>query len=255
MEEAHFELHASIEDRHWWFAGRRRVLRALVRECVPPGGGRTVVDVGCGTGANVAAFSDEYVAVGVDPSAQAVARARARFPDVRFLAGDARRVARRELAEAAAVLLTDVLEHVPEDGELLGGILEAMSAGSVLLVTVPAHPELWSQHDLSFGHLRRYTPERLSTLWQGRPAAVELLSYFNARLYPLARAVRAWARRTGFAPGPEGTDFVYPPRPANAALARIFAGETRRLVRLLRGDARPYATGLSLIALLRRTPV
>lgn len=254
MKEAQFDLHASIEDRHWWFTGRRRILRALVRETVPPGTGRTVVDVGCGTGSNVAAFADEYQAVGLDPSPDAVAHARRRFPAVRFLLGDAPRAARKELADAAAVLLTDVLEHVEDDAGLLGGILEAMSVGSVLLVTVPAHPKLWSQHDLSFGHLRRYTPERLSKLWHDRPAETEFLSYFNARLYPVARAVRAWTRRTGSAPGPEGTDFVFPPRPVNAVLARIFAGEAKRLCRLHGGRVRPYRTGLSLIALLRRTP-
>ncbi|NND02542.1 MAG: hypothetical protein HKN91_07125, partial [Acidimicrobiia bacterium] len=63
-----FELHADLEVRHWWFLGRRAVIGAIVRELVPPGKNHHIVDIGCGTGANIASFAGDYCATGIDPS-------------------------------------------------------------------------------------------------------------------------------------------------------------------------------------------
>ncbi len=80
-----------------------------------------------------------------------------------------------------------------------------------------------------------------------------LLSYFNTRLYPIARVVRAANRLRGRASGEGGTDLSMPPAVANRLLRRAFAGEATRLLAVVEGRTRrPYPTGLSLIALLRR---
>ena len=79
-----------------------------------------------------------------------------------------------------------------------------------------------------------------------------LVSYFNSRLLPVVRLVRAWNRRRGRAAGRAGTDFWLPSRPANWLLTNIFAGEARRLAAALRGHKRGYRAGASLVALLRR---
>lgn len=253
-----FRLHARIERHHWWFAGRRRVLRALGEAVLPADGGR-VLDVGCGTGANVAAFAGRHEAVGVDPSAEGVRLARERFPDARFVEGTVPGAGDTEAAAADLVLLTDVIEHVPDDFLLVSGILALMPAGSHLLVTVPAHPDLWSVHDVTFGHYRRYTADRLRALWRGLPVAERLVSHYNARLFPLIRLVRRASGRFGRAAGREGTDLRVPPAPANRILTAIFGGEAGPLVAAVRDGpasagaaAPPYSDGLSLIALLRR---
>src|SRR5688500_17085095 len=87
MQSAQFKLHARIEERHWWFVGRRRILRAVVGEVLPPATGGVVVDVGCGTGANLAGFADDYDCVGIDTSEEAISLACQRFPKVRFICG------------------------------------------------------------------------------------------------------------------------------------------------------------------------
>jgi hypothetical protein len=82
-----------------------------------------------------------------------------------------------------------------------------------------------------------------------------MLSYFNARLYPLVKLVRttnAWRGRTS---GVQGTDLKLPAAPINRMLHRIFVGEQTRLLQLLAGQHdRPYRRGVSLIAVLRREP-
>src|SRR2546426_691300 len=89
MHSAQFRLHAQIEQDHWWFTARREILRRIVGEVLPPAPGALIVDVGCGTGANIAALADDYDCVGIDTSAEGIALARRRFPRVEFLVGQA----------------------------------------------------------------------------------------------------------------------------------------------------------------------
>ena len=100
--------------------------------------------------------------------------------------------------------------------------------------TVPADESLWSEHDESFGHYRRYDRARLEGVWAGLPVTTLLVSYFNSRLLPLVRLVRAWNRRRGRAAGRAGTDFWLPSPPVNALLTAIFAGRGRTAGRALR---------------------
>jgi hypothetical protein len=80
-----------------------------------------------------------------------------------------------------------------------------------------------------------------------------MVSYFNARLLPMVRLVRAWNRRNGKAAGQAGTDFWIPRAPVNRMLEATFAGEASRLVRRLHnGRSGGFGRGASLLAILRR---
>ena len=253
MQSAQFRLNAEIEDAHWWFTGRRRVMREMIRQVLPPDGRPTIVDVGCGTGANLASMAGEYTCVGIDTSPEAIALARSRFPGSRFVCGRAPVDLGPAMADARMVLLMDVLEHVPDDFALLSQLLAASAPGTHFLITVPANRSMWTEHDESHGHYRRYDAGRLRQVWAGLPVTTRLLSHFNARLYPIVAAVRALSRLRGRAAGRAGTDLSQPKRPVNAALESILAGERRILVDLLQGRrSRGYGVGVSLIALIRR---
>ena len=254
MQSEQFQLHAHIEQRHWWFVARRRILCRLAAEVLPPSAEVTIVDVGCGTGGNIAALADRYACVGIDTSEQAIELARQQFPQVRFIAGRAPGDLGNLAGQARLFLLTDVLEHVDDDYAMLSELLAAASPGCHFLLTVPADESLWSEHDESFGHYRRYDRARLEGVWAGLPVSTLLLSYFNARLLPVVRFVRAWNRRRGLAAGQAGTDFWLPIRPANRLLTAAFAGESTRLVAALHGRKPGYRAGASLVALLRRQP-
>jgi trans-aconitate methyltransferase len=253
MHSQQFQLHAEIEDRHWWFVARRRLLTSLVETVLPPSPSTTIVDVGCGTGANLAGLAHRYECVGIDASSHAIRLARQRFPGMRFIHGLAPNDLGEIVGRTRLVLLTDVLEHVADDFELLSRLLAATQPGTYFLITVPADPGLWSQHDQSFGHYRRYDRQRFELVWQGLSVRTLFVSHYNTRLYPLVKMVRAWNRLRGHALGDAGTDFAMPGRLTNGLLTRCFAGEQKRLTRLARGEAvRPYQQGVSLIALLQR---
>jgi len=247
-----YALHADIEERHWWFTGRREIMRALVHRLLPPARTSMIVDVGCGTGSNIASFASEYHAVGVDTSDAAIALARQRFPGVDFRLGLAPAILDGDAGRADLYLMMDVLEHIEDDYLALSSLLAAAKPGTVFFLTVPANMALWTQHDVSFGHHRRYDPARLRRVWQGLPVTELLLSHYSARLYPVIRAVRAVSRLRNKALSDNQTDFAIPPAPLNAALHSLFAGESARLLRALDGRGSPYEFGSSLVAVIRR---
>ncbi len=248
-----FRLNFDMEPKHWWFVARRRIFRQIISEVLVPSPQTTIVDVGCGTGGNIGSLGDDYRCVGIDPSPEAIELARERYPRVRFIAGEAPEDLGDVARQAKLFLLTDVLEHVPDDLSLLSRLLAAASPGAYFLITVPANMSLWSPHDESHGHYRRYDRQGFEQLWRGLPVEPLLLSHFNTRLYHVVKLTRAVNRRLGKTAGPAATDVKLPWPLANRFLERIFSGEGEVLKNLLRGKRRRgYPFGVSLIALIRR---
>ena len=228
-------------------------MRELVRRTVPPSKSALVVDVGCGTGGNIAALAGEYKCVGVDPSREAVDFARRRFREVEFICGEAPRALEPFKDHARLILLMDVLEHIRDDREFFSQVVATIKTGTRLLITVPADESLWSEHDLSFGHFRRYDLSSLRALWADLPVTTIMASYYNARLYPIIKLIRFITRRRGRALGRAGTDFTLLAAPVNRALLNVFAGEAKVLAKLQEGTrTRGYTYGVGLIAVLRR---
>jgi len=253
MDFQHFDVHVEMEESHWWFLARRRILRTLIHELLPPSKKRIIMDIGCGTGANTAALAEGYTAIGIDPGADGIAFAKERFGHVHYICGRFPDAFTEKEVVPDLYLLTDVLEHSEDDSGFLNKIVQAMAPGSLILITVPADMSLWSQHDESVGHYRRYTTESLRDVWSNLPVEEQMCSYFNTRLYPIIRVVRTLNRLLKRTSGTKGTDFKIPPYPLNRLLQKIFAGESKILLKLLRRKrAKGFTYGASLITVLER---
>lgn len=256
MDPRQFELHARIEDRHWWFAARRRIVTQLLAQVLPASPDKQVLEIGLGSGGNLLAIKDRYRCIGYDLSEDAVRAARRRLPDVPVHRGDVLADGASCIRESDAVLLLDVLEHIEDDTGFFGRLIELTRPGTWLVMTVPADSSLWGPHDEHHGHHRRYEPDTFAALWRGLPVRRQLLSPMNWRLYPLVRLVRRCSVRTGRTTGPAGTDLTMPPAPLNAMLRSIFEGERHHLIDMLRqrdNAVRAPRRGVSLVAVLQRT--
>jgi 2-polyprenyl-3-methyl-5-hydroxy-6-metoxy-1,4-benzoquinol methylase len=254
MDDVQFEAHQAHEESHWWFTARREIILSIVSRLLSDEHRPSVLDVGCGTGCTVAAFSRHYEAVGIDASADAIRRARNRYPDCAFIHGTIQDVDPSFVRRIRLVTLMDVLEHVEHHRELLSSILAAVPDDALVVITVPADMSLWSEHDVVLGHYRRYDAPSLACLFRDLHVECRLLAPFNTRLAPAVRFVRNLKPRFFVSRGAAGTDLKMPPRYVNEWLHSIFAGEKAALLdRLDRGTVDLQAKGVSLLAVLRKT--
>lgn len=245
-------LHAVIEEDHWWFVGRRRILGDVLDALVPGDEGATILDLGCGTGANIGYLSEWYRCWGLELDPEAVAYAAERYPACQFTCGSVLDLATwPELDRIDACLLTDVIEHIEDDRTAVLNATNALAPGGHLVITVPADPRLWSKHDRDHGHYRRYTQETLAETLSGLPLRRRALTSMNARLY---QPIRFWRRVQKWIPLLEsGTtgDTNLPPRLINPLLTRLFSGESSRVCRAIDGPP-TYDRGVSLLAVYQR---
>lgn len=241
MERAVFERMAEFDQDHWWFRARRRILETLVERVVQPPSGARILEVGCGTGHNLAMLGrfGALDASELDDCARALASRRlghevrcAKLPDLSMF--------ERNVYDLVALL--DVLEHVPDDVASLRAIHRRLKPGGALLLTVPANRWMWSAHDVAHHHFRRYSRDQLARVVRDTGFEVQLLSYFNSLLFPLVAA----ARIAGKLVGSRSSDDRLPRPSVNAALERIFGLEAGLVGRV------PMPFGVSLVAVLRR---
>ena len=154
--------------RHPWEQARLEIVQQLLSNGLSKAPD-TILDVGCGDGFVVEALSRRYPSarcIGVDTGLTG-----GELVTLRDRLGQEVQL-HRSLAEAAAahgrpadvVLLLDVLEHVEDDEGLLARLRRSplVGAGTLLLVTVPAHQRLFGSHDLFLRHYRRYDQRMLA---------------------------------------------------------------------------------------------
>lgn len=187
------ELQAMItaDEHHWWYRGRRRILRAVLDE-LPLPGDPWILDAGCGSGRTLDDLGRYGRACGVDVSQAAVDAASGRGHPVRLAP-----VEELPFASGTFDLVTclDVLEHTPDDRRTLRELLRVTRAGGHLVLTVPAYPRLWSAHDEVNEHYRRYTRRTLSVAAGDAGWNLVRVTHFNSLLTPVAAGVRAVHRR------------------------------------------------------------
>ncbi|UZW55098.1 class I SAM-dependent methyltransferase [Sphingobium sp. JS3065] len=239
MDRSAYASMSAQEQDHWWFVARRAIIDSLIRANVPLPPGAHILEAGCGTGGNIPLLAQfgTLDAMEYDADARALASARGLC-----------RVEPGALPDAIGfsdtrydmIALLDVLEHIDQDEASLHALGARLAPNGRLLLTVPAAPWLWSDHDVLHHHKRRYTHEGLLQVVRAAELKVEVSGYFNSLLFPLAVAQRFahhWLRR----------DAPLDARPSpliNAALQRVFAAERHVLGRI------PFPVGLSLYAIL-----
>ncbi len=241
MDPGHLDELIAIERTYWWHVAKRElVLEVLRRECPPPG---LLVEGGLGGGANLLAFQEAgYGVRGFDLMSEAVAHCRqAALPDVHEQ--DLQEPWPVQPGTARAVVLLDVIEHVPEPTKVLAHAAAALSSDGAVVLTVPANERLMGPWDRMLGHYRRYSRKMLEAEAGKAGLRVAWVSHWNAFTLPAALIVRGREKREGAARTAE-----FPK--VSPTVNRVLIGMARVERRAMRWATLP--TGLSLVAVLRR---
>lgn len=246
MDPAEYVRMFQLEDHHWWFRGRLMMTEGLLRRHVLPAfpsGRPRLLDIGCGTGLFLERRAGDCESMGVDLSPQALGYARGRrLP--RLTRADA---ARLPFPDASFDVLTafDLIEHVRDDQGLVDEIWRVLRPGGFLLATVPAHPILWSGHDVSLHHHRRYRRGQFNDLFAPDKWETVRMSASFTLIFPVAVIIRL-GRRLCRARRPPTSDTHETPAWLNRALIALHGLEAAWLRR------HNLPIGISLITIRRK---
>jgi SAM-dependent methyltransferase len=185
-DPAYFAPLFAIEDQHFWFRARNKVIATLVRQITSGlATGYRVLEVGCGTG-NVLRVLDDVCSrgsvVGMDLLPEGLQYARRRTA-CHLVQGDVQNPP--FAVQFSLIGLFDVLEHLPDDIQILRALHAMLSPGGFLLLTVPAHPSLWSYFDEASRHCRRYTLSELEGKLLQTGYRIEYLTQYMLSIFPV----------------------------------------------------------------------
>lgn len=243
MQREVFDRMEEIDGHHWWFVGRRCIVRELVKEFGAGNKTLRILEVGCGTGSNLPMLKEFGSVDAIEPD-EAAREVASRRSGIRVRGGEVPGNIDLNEGEYDLIVLLDVLEHIGDDVGALSLLKSKLAPGGKILLTVPAVPWLWSSHDVAHHHHRRYTRSRLTDALDQSGFELVHNAHFNSILFPLIATMRLIGRIMGR----EGGDDAVPSRFINRLLTKIFAFERRWVARA----SMPF--GVSLAAVARARP-
>lgn len=203
MQEHTYPILYEVEGAHWWFVGRRKIIAGFIEEICRRIGKPSlrILDVGCGTGANLQMLSQYGAAEGVDISPEALEFCRTR--GLSKVQQGAVESLPHEDASFDLVTGLDVIEHLDDDVAGLREIRRVLKPGGHAFIFVPAFMFLWGVQDDISHHRRRYTIPELKQRLIEAGFEVDRVTYANITFF-LPTLIGRWLMRlTGLRPASE----------------------------------------------------
>jgi len=223
MQQHTYAIMDRVEDSHWWFVGRRAILETFLRQIVQSLKSEIenprILDVGCGTGANLEMLSQFGSAEGVDVSDEALEFCRKKGLTVQ-----------KGLAETLPypdetfdiTTALDVVEHLDDDIAGLKEMHRVTKRGGYSLIFVPAFMWLWGVQDDISHHRIRYTRKQIVERLEKAGFTVERATYANFTFFVPVLGGRAFMRATGIKPESENNINI---STLNGVFGKVFSAE------------------------------
>ena len=215
-----------VEESHWWYRGRRRIIASFVKEICRNFSDRRprILDVGCGTGANLMLLSQFGDTEGVDVSPDALEFCRQRgLNNVRL--GEAEKLPYED-ARFDLVTALDVVEHIDDDVAGLREFRRVLKPDGRILLFVPTFMFLWGVQDDVSHHRRRYRMPELRRVVEKAGFEVERTTYANITFFAPILLVRKLMKLTGIRTETENTINI---SAFNGIFGSIFGAESSAL--------------------------
>jgi len=223
MQQHTYEIMNRVEDSHWWFVGRRAILEEFLRQIVQNPKSKIqnpkILDVGCGTGANLEMLANFGEAEGVDVSEDALEFCRAK--GLKTHKGLAEKL---PFADESFDLVTalDVVEHLDDDVAGLKEMNRVLKKDGKTLIFVPAFMWLWGVQDDISNHRIRYTRAQIVERLEKAGFEIERATYANWTFFAPILAGRTLMKITGIKPESENNVNI---SALNGIFGKLFSAE------------------------------
>ena len=237
MDTEYGARYRELFQRHWWWRARERVILAALDAHRPATGYRSILDVGCGDGLffdRLSEIDGVQLVEGIEPAESLVSP---RGPHRERITVAPFDDSFTPVRTYSAILMLDVLEHLPEPAAALRHALSLLEPRGVFVATVPAFMALWTRHDALNHHYTRYDKASFRALSTEAGMRIDEMRYFfrwTAAAKIATRVVEA------LVPGEPRSPEV-PPAPINRALYALSRLEERMV------GALPLPFGSSLL--------
>lgn len=231
MQQHTYAIMDEVEGSHWWFVGRRSILESFLSDIVKrlastiqvgsAGNGSVlrILDVGCGTGANIEMLSQFGDAEGVDVSDDALEFCRRKGLKVQKGLAETLPYADESFDLTTAL---DVIEHLDDDVAGLREMFRVTRRGGYSLFFVPAFMWLWGVQDDISHHRIRYTRSQIVERIKSAGYTIERATYANWTFFSPILAGRSFMKLTGIKPASENNINV---SALNGLFGKLFSAE------------------------------
>ena len=182
MMQQEYDLVEAVQSEHWWWLGREKLISKKIRSIAGNKPKMAIADIGCGFGANIPLLRGFGDVVGLELKDEARASIAERWGDsvktINWMSPQ------RLNKKFDLMLMADVLEHIPNDNEAVEWVGNHLNKGGHVVITVPAHMQLWTQMDDVLDHHRRYNKRTLLKLFNDDFEIVSC-NYYNFFLFPV----------------------------------------------------------------------
>lgn len=231
MDAKLYKEFSEINESHWWFLGRMKILESVFKKFLgekEKGGEMQILDVGCGTASYFKSLEKFGNVAGTESSQEVIDELKKRGYKNSFFRAELPGMKLGRTFDCICAF--EILEHIEEDKKAIADICAHLNNGGLFIGTVPAFKWLWSRHDELAHHKRRYAGYELKNKLEEAGFKVVKISYYNTFLFPIAASVRL-LKKTILKNIAPVSDFTATAGPLDKIFENVFASERHWLKR------------------------
>ena len=179
---------------HYWIISRNKFILDLLNT---KGLNKSdkILDIGCGIGIVLDYLRNNNInCYGIEPSSIEINQ---ELKPYIFIGQNIESLSNDFRASINKILLLDVLEHISNPIEFLSQLKILFPNLEQLIITVPAHSELWSNYDLYYGHYKRYNQDILEKeLLESGFKNISIYPIFTLLYWPLRLYILIFKKRS-----------------------------------------------------------
>lgn len=215
---------AEREKTYWWHVGRIRIIQSYLKRAKVDEKRSKILNIGCGTGGTIDMLERFGDTDNVDISDEAIKFMKQQGHKSITKVSDIKLPFKAKTYDVACAF--DVLEHIDKHVDALKEWKRVTKDDGVIIITVPAYQWLWSGHDVSLHHKRRYTIKRLAAAAQEAGLKPDKMSYAIVFSLPLVAGFRLLDKTLRWRASSE-TSYVNVPSWINMFFTKLLYGEAK----------------------------